>query len=219
MKTEWKKEWMLWLIIIAPLVMVALKWNQFADKIPTHWDMHGDVDQYNGKWALFLIPGVNLAMYFLLLVLPKLDPRAKNYDLFSGVYFTIRIAVTVLLTMVGFVICIASLGIVLDVAMIVQLSVLGLFLILGNSFGKIRPNYFVGLRTPWTLNNEEVWMRAHRFTGKLWVICSLLLIPCIFLLKTEVYAFIFFGMVVVMVAVPFVYSYSVHKQVVNKNKQ
>jgi uncharacterized membrane protein len=94
-----------------------------------------------------------------------------------------------------------------------ELSMAGLFLILGNSFGKIRPNYFVGLRTPWTLNNEEVWMRSHRFTGRLWVIAGLAMIPCVFLLKGETFFYVFLPAIAVMVIVPIVYSWMIHKQI------
>ncbi|HTL82556.1 MAG TPA: SdpI family protein [Bacteroidia bacterium] len=219
MKTQLKKEWPLWLIILSPLILIISKWDLYPDQIPTHWNGSGDIDGYGGKWALFLSPGINLAMYFLMLLLPKLDPRRKNYDLFSGVYYVIRIVLTVFLCLVGFITCLAALKYNIDVALIIQLSMIALFLILGNYFGKIRPNYFVGLRTPWTLNNEEVWMKSHRFTGKLWVICSLVMLPAIFLVQKEYYEYFFLSDLAVMVIVPIVYSWAVHKKITEKKAQ
>lgn len=218
MKTELKKEWMLWLIIIAPLILIVLKWNEFPDTIPTHWNAAGEVDDTGGKWALFLSPMINAAVYLLMIFLPKIDPRKKNYNLFSGTYFVMRSVLCVFFSMLGFVTGLEALGVKLDVALIMELSVLALFMILGNSFGKIRPNFFVGLRTPWTLSNEEVWRRTHRFAGRLWVITVLILLPCVFLLKPEIFMYVFMSGIAVMVIVPVVHSWMIHKQITGKGQ-
>jgi uncharacterized membrane protein len=213
MKINLKRDWMLWILILAPLVPVLLNWDKFPDKIPTHWGMDGEVDSYGGKSALFLGPVINFAIYLLLIFVPRIDPRAKNYELFTGAFWWIRLAITVLLSMFGFITAFVSLGIKLDVGLFVQLGVILLFLVIGNQFGRIRPNYFVGIRTPWTLNNEEVWMKTHRLGGRIWVIGSLIMLPVVFLFKPEISVFIFLAYIGVLVAFPLVYSYSLHKRI------
>ncbi len=206
-----KREWLLWLVILAPLVLVLAKWNEFPERVPMHWNIEGEVDRYGGKAALFIGPGLNLAVYLLLIFLPKIDPRKKNYDLFSGAYFIIRSGITVFLSLLGVVTIFASLGAALNVGLIVILSVLGLFLILGNQFSRIRPNYFVGLRTPWTLNNTEVWTKTHRLAGRVWVAATLLMMVLVWFLPLDVFVSLFIVYIVVIVAIPAVYSWKLHK--------
>ncbi len=206
-----KREWLLWLVILSPLVLVLAKWSEFPARIPMHWNVEGEVDQYGGKAALFMGPGINLAIYLLLIFLPGIDPRKKNYDLFSGAYFMIRAGIAVFLSLLGVVTALVSLGTELNVGLIVMLGVLGLFLIIGNQFSRIRPNYFVGLRTPWTLNNAEVWTKTHRLAGRVWVSATLLMMVLVWFFPLKIFAFFFIAYIVVIVIIPAVYSWKLHK--------
>ncbi len=208
-----KREWSMWLLILIPTVFAIINWNNFPDKIPTHWDINGDVNDYGGKWAVFLGPMIGTAMYFLMIVLPKIDPRKKNYDLFSGAYWMIRIGIILLMSIIGIVTELVSLGYKLDVGMIVQLAVLGLFLLIGNQMGRIRPNYFVGIRTPWTIDNEEVWTKTHRLAGRIWVGTCLVLMLVLFFIPVKIFAIIFFVSIITMSVIPLVYSYLLYKKI------
>ncbi|HLG03920.1 MAG TPA: SdpI family protein [Bacteroidia bacterium] len=220
MKTNFslRRDWMIWLLILGPLIPILLNWDKFPDKIPTHWNASGEVDSYGGKGALFIGPLVNLGVYLLLLFLPRIDPRKKNYELFSGAYWTIRLGLAIVLAIVGLVTIFVPLGYDIDVALIIPLTVTGLFLLLGNQFGRLRHNYFVGIRTPWTLNNEEVWKRTHRLAGKVWVAGSLIMLPLIFLLPAETMSVAFFIYIAVLAIVPIVYSLITHKSLENGPK-
>lgn len=212
-----KREWVLWLLMLAPLVFVLFNWKSFPDKVPTHWNIEGEVDRYSGKWGLFIGPGLSFAIYFLLLFLPRFDPRKKNYDLFSGTYWIIRIIVAAILALLGMVTALASLGMQINVALIVETAIVCMFLLLGNQMGRIRPNYFVGIRTPWTLSNEEVWMKTHRLAGRIWVFLSLLMLPVGFLVSIKIMFILFIVYIVVLVAVPLVYSWRMHKSLTGTN--
>jgi uncharacterized membrane protein len=207
-----KREWPMWVLILIPTIFSIVNWNKFPDTIPTHWDINGQIDSYSGKWAVFLGPMIATGVYLLMLLLPKIDPRKKNYDLFSGAYWVIRIAIVMLLCVLGMITDLVSLGYDLNVAMIIMLAVLGLFLLLGNQFGRIRPNYFVGIRTPWTLNNEEVWMKTHRLTGKIWVAASLLMILLIWFIPFKIFTVVFVVYILVLIVIPLYYSYHLHKK-------
>ena len=92
-------------------------------------------------------------------------------------------------------------------------GVLILFMVLGNYFGKLRPNYFVGIRTPWTLENETVWLKTHRLGGKVWVYGSLIMLIAKFLLPMEpFFIFIFIGFTLIIALIPIVYSYLLYKK-------
>jgi uncharacterized membrane protein len=216
MKINFKKDWILWILLLSPLIPVLMYWDQYPDKIPTHWNMQGEVDSYGGKWALFLSPVINAGLYLLMILLPKIDPRSKNYTLFEGAYWWIRVAITMLIASIGFITAYASLGFKLDVGLIIQSSCVILFLVIGNQFGKVRPNYFVGIRTPWTLNNEDVWMRTHRLSARIWVIASLLMLPLIFLVQQKIGVVLFIIYLTLLVVFPVVYSWSIHKAIVKE---
>jgi uncharacterized membrane protein len=207
-----KREWPMWILILIPTIFSIVNWNNFPDQVPTHWGMNGEVDRYNGKWAVFLGTFISTGVYLLMLVLPKIDPRKKNYDLFTGAYWIIRIALILLLCVMAMITDLSALGYKLNVGMIVMLSVLGLFLLIGNQFGRIRPNYFVGIRTPWTLNNEEVWMKTHRLAGKVWVAASLVMILLVWFIPFKIFTLLFIAYMLTLIITPFFYSYRLHKK-------
>lgn len=208
-----KREWIHWIALLAPVIFILIRWNDFPEKVPVHWGPSGEVDDYGRKASVFLGPGLAFGIYLLMLFIPRIDPRKKNYDLFSGSYFVIRLTLSLFFGMISIVIALASLSYKIDVAMIIIVCVLLLFLVLGNLFGKIRPNYFVGLRTPWTLNNEEVWMKTHRFTGKIWVAATLLMLIVVWFIPMKMIAVLFAPYMVLMVVIPFVYSWKIHKEI------
>jgi uncharacterized membrane protein len=213
MKNFFKREWIFWLAMLAPTIFILIRWNDFPDKIPMHWDVNGEVNEYGGKWSIFFGPLMSLGIYLLLLVVPRLDPRKKNYDLFSGSYFLIRLALTIFLSIVSVVIALASLSYKIDVTMIMIIAVLGLLLLIGNLFGRIRPNYFVGLRTPWTLNSEEVWMKTHRLAGKIWVGGTVLMLLLVWFIPMKTFSYFLIGYIFVIVIIPVVYSWRIYRKV------
>lgn len=201
-----KKDWLIWIMLFAPFVFVAYFWNQLPDQIATHFDQEGKPNGYSGKvfGALFM-PVLNLVLYFLFLVLPMLDPKRSNYSLFSDKYRIIRIVLHSFFTFSFFVSTFYALGYRFNMTMLTLYGLLVLFLILGNYMGNVRPNYFVGIRTPWTLASEEVWMKTHRLTAKLWVIITLLMMIILPLLPS---VDIVFGIyMAIIIIVPIVYSY------------
>ena len=208
-----KNDWLIWLIILSPFVLVAMKWNSFPEQVPIHWGVNGEVNGYGSKvTGLILLPGINIFMYLLFLVLPIIDPQRKNYGLFADKYRIIRMMIHLFMSSMTFLICFVSLGYLLNVGMIVQLAVVCMMLVLGNFMGNIRHNYFVGIRVPWTLANEEVWTLTHRFAGKLWVAASLLMLPVCIFLKGDL-GTLFYVYIGIITVVPIVYSFIKFRQI------
>jgi uncharacterized membrane protein len=168
MKTNWKMELPLLLLIAGMFLLAVLSWSSAPDRIPVHWGLRGEVDRYGGKVeGLLGTPAIALLIYLLMLYLPRIDPGRANYERFSGVYYTLRAAVLATMAIVYGTLQLAMRGQAVDVPRLLGLVIGGLFFLLGNLLGKIRPNWFVGVRTPWTLSSKRAWTRTHRLAG--WV--------------------------------------------------
>lgn len=151
-------------------------------RVATHFDSHGNPNGWSDPvWAMLLIPALAIFNFALQRVLPKIDPRGGNLVRSSGAVATIFTAVAVVLAVVHFIIAATALGTPLPMERLIHLLIGGLFLVMGNVMGKLRTNYTVGIRTPWTLASERVWDHTHRFAGKVFVGGGLLLCALPFL--------------------------------------
>jgi len=176
MRTSWRFELPQLLIVGGLLVWAGLLWANSSDirLIPIRWDAQGQVTGYSGRFqALVMIPLVTLATYLLLRFAPLVDPLRTNYRLFGDVYAIIRLAIVASLGAIGAVVFLISSGLPLDAVAAIK-AVLGvLFTVIGALMGKIRPNWFIGIRTPWTLTSKTSWLRTHRLGGFVFVAIGL----------------------------------------------
>ncbi|MCX6067530.1 MAG: SdpI family protein [Chloroflexi bacterium] len=163
------------LIIVSTLAGIFL-WNQLPDPMASHW---GVDDQVNGTmskfWGVFLMPVITIVMLLMFLVIPSIDPLKANIAQFRE-YFNTFIAL-----IVGFMVYIYGLTLVwnlgntsfrMSAAMLPALGLL--FVFAGTMIGKAKRNYFIGIRTPWTLSSDKVWDETHRVGGKLFIASGLL---------------------------------------------
>ncbi len=170
MKVVWKIEVPQWLILAAMFVAAAIAWPHAPSRIPVHWNINGQVDRYGGRFeGLLLMPLVALGFYVLMLVLPRIDPGRANYARFRGTYNAIRIAVLAMFAVFDVLVQKAALAGPVNVGRIAPLAIGAVMLFLGAVLGKIRPNWFVGIRTPWTLSSKMSWVRTHRAGGWLFI--------------------------------------------------
>ena len=209
MRTTWRTELPQLAIIAALFAWSLLLWPNTPDSLPVHFDLNGDADRIGGKLeGLFGIPSVALGLYVLLRLLPLLDPARANYRTFAAAYATIRLVVLVLLAVVDVAVLLPVVGVEVEQAVVMRLAFGGLFVVLGAVMGKVRPNWFVGIRTPWTLSSKESWVKTHRVGG--WIF---LLVGVVFVLSSQLPAapglVLSFGTLIVGVAWTVVYSYLV----------
>ena len=177
MKFTWRTEWPLWVLLAGMLVLAAMTWSQAPDQIPVHWGMNGEVDRYGGKFeGLLLLPLVAIGIYLLFLVLPKLDPGRANYAQFAGAYTMLRFSIIVFLALVDAVILLWIRGLTVSMNNLIPISLGGLFVVIGSVLGKIRPNWFVGIRTPWTLSSKLAWTKTHRLGGWVFMLAGTILV-------------------------------------------
>jgi len=210
------KESVLWVLILLPYLYLATLWQALPDKVPTHFNYEGVADGWSGKnFILFIPTGLGAFMYLLMLALPYIDPKKKLRDM-GEKYTSLRFMFTIFFSMLSFyLLYVTKEGSMKHPNLLI--AIIGiLFAMLGNYFQAIRPNYFIGIRTPWTLENEEVWKKTHHLAGRLWMVSGILITILSFIISSNLTLIIvFLSMVVVMVLVPVVFSYTAFKKLKN----
>lgn len=167
-----------WLILALSAALSAYAWPRVTEPMALHWDLHGDVDRFGSRFeGLLLPPALNLGLYVLLALAPKLG---SNHALFARSYDVLRTSILAFLLLVQAAMITIALGHPLD--MPAAIGGLGglLFIVIGNTMGKLRPNAYAGVRTPWTLTSKRSWTRTHRLAGFLFIGTGLIAAPLAF---------------------------------------
>ncbi len=178
-----KYKWSLFLgslVTLLPLGVGLILWDRLPEAIPVHWGVTGKADAMAGPWfVVFLLPAILLALQWICLWITFRDPRTKeqNPKALMIAFWTIPI---VSLFSTG-IIYGCAFGSSLNLFRMVPLFLGALFLIIGNYIPKITQNSYLGIKTVWTLYSEENWYATHRFCGKIWVICGLIVLLGVFL--------------------------------------
>ena len=211
---KFKKEIPFIAVALLPFVYLAYIWNRLPEKVPMHWNGAGEIDRYGDKTelvgVLFLLVGIN---YFVFLIIPYVDPKQKLQNMGNKLnimrmiltLFMSALAIFILYSVEqkssnpGFVFVIIGL----------------LFAFLGNYFKTLKPNYFIGIKTPWTLENEDVWKKTHELGGKLWFVGGLLM-ALTFVLPNNIQFYTFMGITAVITIIPILYSYRIFNKIKNQ---
>lgn len=202
-----KNDWPIWILLAGLLITAVWVYPHLPERIPSHWNIHGEVDGYQSRlMGAIFTPLMATALYWLMVLLPIIDPKRDNYRRFAGAYTFLRWSLVMFFAVMYAATIMVALGYSIDIGMLVKAIISILFIIIGNFMGQFRHNYFVGIKTPWTLANEEVWQRTHRFGGKIWVLCGLICLAMAFVNSTwsEI---VFFTALIIIIIVPVVYSY------------
>ncbi len=200
-----KKEIPFLLISIVPFIYLLSIYSELADQVPTHWNYKGEIDSYSDKSFLFVILFLLIGLnYLIFLVLPKLDTKQKLQQMGTKLD-NLRLIMTLFMSILGFYIVYLSKNEGHSSESL--LPIIGLLIAcLGNYFPVLKPNYFIGIRTPWTLENDEVWRKTHQFAGKIWFIGGLLM-ALSFLLPEKNNFTVFFIISIIIFIIPISYSY------------
>lgn len=203
---------LIWLLALLPVLLVAVLYGRLPDRVPTNWGLNGEVS-YSGKAFLWVTALACPVLAVLFRVLPKIDPRKKNYDRFRNYYDGFCLVMLLFLLGLNVVTLIESLrpGTV-SVSRLIVVG-LGLLLIfLGNMMPKVKNNFFVGIKNPWTLSDPDVWNRANRLGGLLFFAAGVALVPSgLFLPEAASLAVTMIGALTAAV-VPTVMSYIWYRQ-------
>lgn len=181
-RAEMRRDWWVLALLVTVVALGLAVYSRLPERVPSHWNLYGQVDGYMSRTgAVTFLPGIGLGVYLLMLFTPLVDPRRRNYAAFGGAYRLLRLAMVVFMTALYLITLAFALGFPVKVSFLVRLGVGLLYVLIGNVLGQVRPNYFVGIRTPWTLENPEVWRRTHRVAGRAWVLGGLITVAGAFL--------------------------------------
>jgi uncharacterized membrane protein len=163
------------LLTAAVALATVVAYPHLPDYIPTHWNLHNQPNGYSHKWTLFLFgPGFMLAMMLLMRALPWLSPKNFEVDSFRSTYLQIMLMLVFMAAYFQLLVLWAGLGHAMNLGKSIVGGVCLLFALLGNLMGKVRRNFYIGIRTPWTIASERVWNATHRFAAKTLVAAGLL---------------------------------------------
>ena len=207
---QWTWGWrdlVLVLIGAIPLVLGWAWYDELPEQVASHFGMDGTPNGWMSKnGLLMLIGGFCIVLPLLMNLLRRIDPNRENYRKFQSAFELIRFATTGLLSGVFIMALAYNKGYDVNIQMYVLLGIGVLYLIFGNVMTQIRYNYFIGIRTPWTLASEDVWRRTHRVAGPLMMGAGAVSLIAAFL-PGAIAIWVFLAAVAVSVGVPFVYSY------------
>jgi len=197
------------LLVAAAIALSVSLYPRLPATMPTHFDLSGHVDGYSSRAVgAFFGPVMMIVIALMFSALPRISPRGYRFEGASRWYGAMKIGVLTLLFGVHLLVLLTALGWHPNVALIIPLASGALFVLLGNYLAKVPRNFFVGIRTPWTLASEDVWYRTHRVGGKTFVVAGVLMMVAAPLASQA----LFFGIVIAAALLPTVYSYIVYRR-------
>ncbi|PFW56160.1 hypothetical protein COL13_16905 [Bacillus cereus] len=204
---------------IFPLLLIALTiiawcaaWPHLPGEVPSHINVSGEVDGYMSKMGMLILDvAVMIFIYVLAIILPKLDPRYANYGKFSKAYMMMNGAILFFLFASNMMGLANALGYNIPIGIVVNIMIGILFVVLGNYMQQCKPNFFIGIKTPWTLSSEEVWRKTHRLGAKIMMIGGIVIMISAFL--PGMWKIIsLLSVVIILVVGTMVYSYVAYKK-------
>jgi uncharacterized membrane protein len=178
-----------------------------GDVVASHWGANGEVDDYMSKfWGLFLLPLVSIGVYLLFLMIPMIDPLKNNIEKFRKYYELLMLAIILLLFYIFILTVVANFGYDFNMTVMIFPAIGLLFFGFGVIMKELKRNWFIGIRTPWTLSSDVVWKKTHELGGILFRVMGVLMFVGIFMPSEYIVWFVLVP-VIIMVVWLFGYSY------------
>lgn len=202
------------LIVSAVFVAIAVGatiwlYPRLPAQVPIHWDMNGQANRYAPRfWGAAMWPLLIFGLAVLTVALPAISPRRFEIKPFAGIYGALMLVIQGVMLVIGMTALLVGAGFALPLSTIVPLAVGVLLMVLGNYMGKLRKNFFIGIRTPWTLASDAVWERTHRLAGWIFVLAGMAMV-----IATLAHAMPGWGLMVIVAVllIPYVYSFFVYR--------
>ena len=195
------------ILVLLPIVAGLALWDQLPEQVPIHWDAEGEVDGWASRpVAVFVPSAMMLALQWLCVVVTSADPKKQNHpEKVKVLVFWLIPIITVFISALMYV---SALGVSVRVETLMPILLGLVFVAIGNYMPKCKQNYTIGIKIPWTLASEENWNRTHRLAGWVWVGGGVVMLLSGFL---GIF-WLTLVPVIIMVAVPLIYSYILHKK-------
>jgi len=206
------RRWLGPVVVAAMLAFALAVYPSLPERVPTHWGLSGEPDDWMPKWPGAFLPAAMAAGVWLLLIgLRRIDPRRAHYEKFDETFWLLVNLLVLFMALVEVVALGAALGWPLDVARVMLLAAGLLFVALGNYLPRVRSNWWMGIRTPWTLESERVWRETHRVAGWSFVFGGAVTMVAA-LLPPAARPWVALAGLVVAGFVPVVYSYVLYRR-------
>jgi uncharacterized membrane protein len=196
-------------LVLAALMATLIAYPHLPETIPIHWNGHGQVDGYGPRSSIFLWPCVMAGLLLLFAALPRLSPKHFTIDTFESTYLYLMLVSLSLVTYINALTLWAALSGHVDIVPAMMGGISLLFALMGNVMGKVRRNFWIGFRTPWTLANERVWNATHRFGAKAMVLAGVA--GLIVALASEQF-WLWIGIILLGAIIPALYSLVYYKR-------
>ncbi|MDZ7642846.1 MAG: SdpI family protein [Woeseiaceae bacterium] len=206
-----RAELLSWFFIIATIGMAGYFWPMLPDPMPSHWNVQGEVDAWMPKfWGVAVLPIAAIGLYLLFKAIPYISPKGFRTDAFREVLNIFQVTLVAFTALIALLVFLEATG--TDVAMeqTVMAATGVLFLIIGNYLGKVRKNFFLGIRTPWTLASDEVWSRTNRVGGYAFMLGGIVMIVGAL---TDLRPDWIIGVAVVVAVYPVLHSYLLYRRI------
>jgi uncharacterized membrane protein len=206
------RRWIAPVVVLAMLAFTAVVYGSLPERVPTHWNLRGEVDGWSGRrMGALLMPGLALGVWLLLPVLRRIDPRSAHYERFDATFWLVVNLLVVFFGAMHVLMLGAALGWPVDMSRAVLVMVGLMFATLGNYLPRVKSNWWMGVRTPWTLESETVWRSTHRVAGVTFVAGGLVAVVAA-LLPTELAFGLAMAGLMLAAFVPVVYSYVAYRR-------
>lgn len=200
------------IFVITTIVVAAVLYTSLPEQIPIHWNARGEIDNYMNKpWGVLLLLAMPIVIHIIMKLIPVISPRGFRTDNFADVVNVFQV------TLVGFMSIVAVLVLLEAYGQDVRINELiiagtGLLLVIfGYYMGRIKKNFFIGIRTPWTLASDVVWDRTHRFGGWLFMLGGVIIWGGA-LMRLPIAGTV--GVAIGILLIPVVYSYFLYRRLV-----
>jgi uncharacterized membrane protein len=208
------------LCLAASFYVFNIQYDQLPEKIPTHWNIRGEPDHFTLKqdaWMHFyLMPGFLFLWVLITWVLPKISPVQFSVEPFKATYGYLMALVSGLFAYLHGVLLWNTLHPVVGFTKPFSFGFFLFFALLGNVLGKTRKNFWIGVRTPWTLADDRVWNQTHRLAG--WIFVAYGVLGAILALVTDLSPFLLICGLPVAALYPVLYSLYLYKRLQREGK-
>lgn len=205
-------------IVIAMFIVGGAMFSQMPAQMASHWNSAGEADGTITRfWGVFLFPIISLGLLGLFLSIPRIDPLRANIRKFQIYYYGFIVVFLVYFLYVYVLTLLWNLDLHFDMTRALMPAIGILFIIVGLMMLKAKRNYFIGIRTPWTLSSDEVWERTHKLGGRLFITAGIITtILAAFL--SEIAIWVMLGMVLAAAIISVVYSYAIFRRLEKEGK-
>lgn len=201
------------ILIAAGAIFTAWAFPQLPDQIPTHWGVGGRPDAWGDKWPSAFVPqGIALASWLLFAALPRVGPRRQNLERFTSTYWLLANTMLLFFLLLTVVMLGSALGWPIDVSQVLLVAIGILVAVLGNYLPRVRSNWWMGIRTPWTLESETVWRETHRLGGRVLMLAGIGAAIAALVLPPPARELTAIGLLMVSSVIPLVYSYVIWRR-------